>query len=92
MRRSVWLILMVVALLLGSSATAQMGAGYDLTWYTIDTGGTTEINGGPYALAGTLGQPDAATSSGGPYQLASGFWHTAATGRNVYLPLALRGL
>lgn len=91
MRRAAWLVPIVVALLVGSSASAQTGGGYDLSWFTIDTGGVTEIDGAPYALAGTLGQPDAATASGGPYQLTAGFWHTAAISHNVYLPLALRG-
>ena len=31
-------------------------------------------SGGPYILEGTIGQPDAAYSAGGPYEVLGGFW------------------
>jgi hypothetical protein len=46
---------------------------YELSWYTID-GGAGRSSGGPYVLTGTIGQPDAAYSSGGNYELLGGFW------------------
>ena len=46
---------------------------YELSWYTIDGGGGRSI-GGPYTLTGTIGQPDAAYSRGGNYELLGGFW------------------
>ena len=46
---------------------------YDISWYTIDGGGG-RSTGGPYTLMGTIGQPDAAYSSGGNYELLGGFW------------------
>lgn len=46
---------------------------YELSWYTIDGGGGSS-SGGPYVLMGTIGQPDAAWSSGGQYELLGGFW------------------
>jgi hypothetical protein len=46
---------------------------YELSWYTIDGGGGRSI-GGPYTLTGTIGQPDAAYSKGGNYELLGGFW------------------
>ena len=46
---------------------------YDISWYTIDGGGG-RSSGGPYMLTGTIGQPDAAWSSGGSYELLGGFW------------------
>lgn len=46
---------------------------YDISWYTIDGGGGTS-SGGPYTLTGTIGQPDAAYSAGGEYELLGGFW------------------
>ena len=48
-------------------------AGYSIDWYTIDGGGGRSA-GGPYTLSGTIGQPDAAYSSGGNYELLGGFW------------------
>lgn len=46
---------------------------YELSWYTIDGGGGRSI-GGPYTLTGTIGQPDAAYSRGGNFELLGGFW------------------
>jgi hypothetical protein len=46
---------------------------YELSWYTIDGGGG-RSSGGPYVLTGTIGQPDAAYSAGGNYELLGGFW------------------
>ena len=33
-----------------------------------------EAAAGPYTLTGTIGQPDAAYSTGGGYELMGGFW------------------
>ena len=49
------------------------GGPYNLTWSTIDGGGSTST-GGVYAVSGTIGQPDAGTMSGGNYAIAGGFW------------------
>jgi hypothetical protein len=48
---------------------------YDLSWSTIDGGGGMS-KGGPYTLTNTIGQPDAAHSTGGTYKLSGGFWIT----------------
>ena len=63
------LALFPVCLLLLSPALAD----YELTWSTIDGGGG-QSSGGPYTLTATIGQPDAAYSSGGQYELLGGFW------------------
>ena len=53
----------------------QTGAGFDLTWSTVDTGGTTASSGGGYTLGGTTGQHDAGPiQGGGRFGLAGGFW------------------
>jgi hypothetical protein len=49
------------------------GADYRIVWSTLDGGGGT-ISGGPYLLTNTIGQPDAAISAGGDYELLGGFW------------------
>ena len=67
-----WTILLSTVFLI-SSAPAQTGRPYQLTWSTIDGGGG-RSSGGPYTLTGTIGQPDAAWSSGGDYELLGGFW------------------
>jgi hypothetical protein len=67
-----WMILLSTVFLI-SSAPAQTGGPYQLTWSTIDGGGG-RGSGGPYVLTGTIGQPDAAWSSGGNYEILGGFW------------------
>jgi hypothetical protein len=53
--------------------TATGYAGYEIPWHTIDGGGGIS-SGGQYVLEGTIGQPDAAYSAGGPYEVLGGFW------------------
>ena len=55
-----------------------------------DVAGGGESSGGTYALAGTVGQPDAGTLTGGPYSLVGGFWAGAPVTYEVFLPLVLR--
>ena len=90
MKRAAAVAAFVALFVLTSSAQAQSGRDYDLSWWTVDGGGST---GGsqthPYTLGGTLGQPDAAFWSGGEYSLVGGFWGGAAVEYRVYLPLAL---
>lgn len=66
-------ILLCWFLFLQSTALAQTGGTYDLSWSTIDAGGGTST-GGPYTLTATIGQPDAGDISGGDYALSGGFW------------------
>ena len=68
MPRSAVLILLLMAL-----ATSVASGQYELSWYTIDGGGG-RSSGGPYSLTGTIGQPDAAYSAGGNFELLGGFW------------------
>ena len=60
---------LVICLLMAGPALGQ----YEIGWYTIDGGGGTS-SGGQYTLTGTIGQPDADWSAGGPYELLGGFW------------------
>jgi hypothetical protein len=66
-------ILIWLLLLLQVCFFAQSGEGYELSWSTIDGGGGTS-SGGSYVVMGTTGQPDAAYSAGGGYELLGGFW------------------
>jgi hypothetical protein len=75
------LVLAIVLLLAGialtqteSVSSALRSAGYDLTWWTVDSGGGT-MSGSGYELTGTAGQPDAGPAlNNGRYTLFSGFW------------------
>jgi hypothetical protein len=66
-----WSAIGIILLTMSISSTAS--SEYDLSWYTIDGGGG-RSSGGPYELVGTIGQPDAAYSAGGGYELLGGFW------------------
>lgn len=59
----------------GSTASAQVGGPFDLSWHSIDGGGVTFASGGAFTLGGTLGQFDASEPlTGGPFTLTPGFW------------------
>lgn len=95
LRPAGWLLVLVALLLVGGGwvAYAQTGGGYELTWWTVDSGGETGAIGGPYTLLSTAGQPDAdpAASSGGGYTLLSGFWPSAKPAYNLYyLPIIFK--
>ena len=84
------LLLVIVGALLGVVSASAL-AGYTLDWWTVDGGGTTSSTGSSYSLGGTIGQPDAGTSTGGTYTLSGGFWGGgAAQVYNLSLPLILR--
>jgi hypothetical protein len=60
--------------------TAAANAQLAITWSSIDGGGSTVAStGGAFALAGTIGQPDAGSHSGGAFTCQGGFW-AAGTG------------
>jgi hypothetical protein len=62
------LFVLLLVMFCGATAIGE----YELSWYTIDGGGG-RSSGGPYKLLGTIGQPDAAWSSGGNFELLGGF-------------------
>ena len=90
--KRLFVLLPIAALLLFgvSTARAQTGGGYDLTWNSIDGGGTTFSTGGGYSLGGTIGQADAGALSGGAYSLSGGFWAGIPTSYNAFVPVTLR--
>ena len=77
----------------GRRGSGPDGSGYDLTWSTVDGGGTTFSTGGGYSLGATAGQADAGVLTGGGYTLAGGFWRGGAVAGGVYkvyLPVVVR--
>jgi hypothetical protein len=83
------LVLYISVLLLGltSPVLAETTATYDLSWWTVDSGGVTGLTSGSYTLSGTAGQPDADSVSAGDYDLAGGFWGALMVKINSFLPL-----
>lgn len=91
MKRAARFVTLATLLLLVSGVSAStLDGDYDLSWWTVDGGGTTGSSGGGYTLGGTAGQPDEGVLSGGGYTLTGGFWSGAANEYPVYLPLVLR--
>ncbi len=96
LRMLVTLALAAMLIILGhgtpySTATAQIGGGYDLTWNTYDSGGVIRSSGGSFLLNGTIGQPDAAgTLRGGLFALEGGFWAGIPPYYDILLPFARR--
>jgi hypothetical protein len=88
------LLLLVIAVALLGIVGVSALAGYTLDWWTVDGGGTISSTGGSYSMGGTIGQPDAGTSSGGAYTLNSGFWGgtegVVPIAYHIYLPLVIR--
>jgi hypothetical protein len=85
-----WLILLCLLALLTLVAVpviAETNATYDLSWWTVDSGGTTGLTSGSYILSGTAGQPDAGSLSSGDYDLAGGFWAIILAKLQNFLPL-----
>jgi hypothetical protein len=79
MKNGILSLTLALALLAGTStAWAQ----YDLSWWTVDSGGAMWSIGGGYELGGTIGQPDANTTpmTGGGFELAGGFWVSGIAG------------
>jgi len=73
------LTILAAAMLLATATHAQSGGGYDLSWWTIDSGGVTFAAGGTFYLGGTIGQPDASNVlTGGAFSLTGGFWFMTA--------------
>jgi hypothetical protein len=91
MRRTLVVALTILATLAFVSLASSESGQWDLTWFTIDEGGTTSSSGDGFALSGTIGQSDTGSLAGGVYTLRGGFWAVAvgsgASISTVYLPL-----
>lgn len=79
-RRRPWpyVLAIMTLVLLASLVGAQVGGGFDLTWWSIDGGGGEPATGGTYELIGVIGQPEAALATGGEYTLEGGFLQSEA--------------
>jgi len=91
--RSILLLAALALILLLSGRVALAAVGFAIPWWTVDGGGGQSI-GGSYTVTGTLGQPDTAISSAGPYGLSGGFWGAPGSDNQaqvgIYLPFITR--
>lgn len=69
------------SVLLAGDASENRGSNYSMDWYTIDSGGGVSTSAN-FRLTGSIGQPDAAKSSGtvsgSTFTLAGGFLGSTA--------------
>ncbi len=88
------LLVSLILLLLAGFVYAQTSGNYDLSWWTVDSGGATFSQGNGYSLGGSIGQPDASALNGGQYTLSGGFWISSRPPvppeYHIYLPLTMR--
>ena len=86
-RKLITLILAGLLVLLLASVVLAAPQVFDLSWWTVDSGGGTSA-GGNYELDGTIGQPEAGYQmTGGNYNLEGGFWGGGETETHSYLYL-----
>lgn len=71
-------------------AAAQSGGAFTIEKSVIAGGGAQNLAGGSFSIDGTLGQPLAGRSSGGGYDLQSGFW-TNVTNADANAPFDFDG-
>ena len=75
MKKFILIGLVLLLLLVVTSALAQTGGIYDLSWNSVAGGGTMFSTGGTYSLGGSAGQPAAGNAlTGTNYSLTGGFW------------------
>lgn len=72
-KASTRLALAITAAIAIASGCRVAAANYEIAWYTIDGGGGVSASF-TYEVSGTVGQPDAGSSTGGGYELTGAFW------------------
>ena len=72
MKRATKLSVFAACCLLCGASTG-LSQSYEISWFTVDGGGSTS-SGGAFSVSGTIGQPDAGVMNGGSYSLVGGFW------------------
>ena len=76
--------------LTGSTASAQTGDGYDLSWNVIGGGGTGPQTGDGFSLRSTAGQVIIGPAGGSSPDLCAGYWCRAIAYFDVLLPAVLK--
>lgn len=66
----------LAATLAVAAASAATATDFDVSWFTLDSGGTSMSAGSGFELSATIAQSDAGAMSGAGWELAGGFWVT----------------
>ena len=78
MKRSAFLLGLLLLVAGSTAALAQSGGGFELQWSSINATGTSR--GGDYTLSATAGQPDSGHMAGGDFGMTGGFWQCSPPG------------
>jgi len=90
-RTKILLALLIVFLLLTSSALAMSSANYKLDWFVPLTGsGGSEMSSANYKAYVTVGQTAIGASASASYGACLGYWCGQLTGGRLHLPLIMR--
>ncbi len=84
------LIVLLSGLLLVQIAVAMASTNYRLDWSTALTGGGGSASSTHYAINFTVGQSVIGASTSTSYKAGLGYWHGAAGGYRIYLPLIMK--
>ena len=90
-RTKILLALLIIFLLLTSSALAMSSASYKLDWFVPLTGsGGSEMGSANYKAYVTIGQTAIGASASANYGACLGYWCGQLPGGRLHLPLILR--
>ena len=68
------IVLVTVLLMPRTQAQSQVINSYDLTWFSVQSGGGIRSTGGNFELSGTIGQWETDVITAGVFTLRGGFW------------------
>lgn len=83
-------VVLLVSLLLATTALAMSSASYRLDWFTPMTGGGGPASSANYAINLTVGQTVIGPSASANYGACLGYWCGQLPGGRLHLPLILR--
>jgi hypothetical protein len=84
------LVVAIAVALTGSTASAQTGDGYDLSWNVSAGGGAGPQTGDGYSLRSTVSQAAIGPTSAPTTELCAGYWCGVAAYFDVLLPAVLK--
>jgi len=64
----------IAGILAIAATSAAIATEFDVSWSTLDSGGTSMSAGSGFELSATIAQSDAGAMSGAGWELAGGFW------------------
>lgn len=89
MKRIGLFLILIVCLLVASSALAGSSDNYRIDWFVPLTGSGGSASSANYAVSFTVGQSVTGVSSSGDHAICTGFWCEVVNAAKIYLPVIL---